>query len=523
MREHSRQLIVYCLVLTGLTTSYVEADEPEGDNQPVVTFSTELNLGQDVGQNFGSLFELRDKNGAVIAGAGFMEVYNTRFRSDRHTLQFYVKPSHESQKYQTERLPHPDLGCGIYLMDLNQTISAWGGDRTESLRTWNPKVGNWSAPHSPETGPLRSGDGEMRIGDGLLTFCSSTATYNDRVILSPPKVGRYYNFYYANGFLCFYYGNRSEQGGFTRVMACPWTPADQTPVDLTKAISIECKYVGATPFAWGQFQKELLTVSNYGGVYAFDGKQWRTVKEASKKYSYQVYSMLNFRDRLLLAQYPSGELFEYRGGTEIKQLHGWPPRLPEVSPSAREAQTLAIYRGDLFAGVWPWGELWRYNEDENRWHSHGRMFSHPVAHKRTVHPYEEEAKAHKLVLNHWGQRVTGLVPLGDSLMVSTSTKGTYPWLEKYTFLTDDQRREYGTVLDFKMPGNLAAQIKWQDKPIQLELVIEPQRLVIRQDGQELGSTPFSTDDIKRLQDATLTWGNGIFGKLNGTLQNSTRK
>ncbi len=523
MRYGSRPLIAFCLVLTGLLTSAVEADEPTRDDQSVVTFSTELNLGQDVGQNFGSLFELRDKNGAVIAGAGFMEVYNTRFRSDRHTLQFYVKPTQDSHQYQTERLPHPDLGCGIYLMDLNQTISAWGGNRTESLRTWNPEEGNWSAAHSPETGPLRSGDGQMRIGGGLLSFCSSKATYDDRVILTPPEVGRYYNFYYANGFLCFYYGNRSEQGGFTRVMACPWTPADQGPVDLAKAISVDCKYVGATPFAWGQFQNELLTVSNYGGVYAFDGKQWRTVKEASKKYSYQIYSMLNFRDRLLLAQYPTGELFEYRGGSEIKQLPGWPPRLPGVSPSARESQTLAIYRGDLFAGVWPWGELWRYNEDENRWHSLGRMFSHPVANDKTIHPYEAEATAHKLVLNHWGQRVTGLVPLGDSLMVSTSTKGTYPWSDKYTFLTEAQRREYGAVLNFKMPGNLAAQMKWKDKPIQLEFVVEPQRLVIRQDGQELGSAPFSAGDASRLQDATLTWGNGIFGKLNGTLQNSIRK
>ena len=59
--------------------------------------------------------------------------------------------------------------------------------------------------------------------------------------------------------------------------------------------------------------------------------------------------------------------------------------------------------------------------------------------------------------------------------------------------------------------------------MQLDFVGEPDRLVIRQDGQELGSTPFSADDIKRLQTATLTWGNGIFGKLNGTLQNSTRK
>ena len=48
MRYHSRQLFAFCLVLTGFTTSHAGADEPGGDNQPVVTFSTELNLGQDV-------------------------------------------------------------------------------------------------------------------------------------------------------------------------------------------------------------------------------------------------------------------------------------------------------------------------------------------------------------------------------------------------------------------------------------------------------------------------------------------
>lgn len=517
------RLLTGSIITLALLNSHSPAADSPPNSKPLATFSTHVDLGQDLGQNFGSLFELRDKKGSVIAGAGFMEVYNTRFRGDRHTLQFFVKPDNNAEQFQTERLPHPDLDCGIYLMDLNQTISAWSGYRPQAMRTWNAIEKQWNDTPVPLTGPFRSGDGQMRIGTGTLTFSSNQAAYNDRIILPPPAVGRYYNFYYAHGFLCFYHGNRSEKGGFTKIVACPWTPADKGPVDLSRAISIDCKYVGATPFAWGQFQGELLTVSNYGGVYVFDGKTWRTILEASDKTSYQVYSMLNFHDRLLLAQYPSGELFEYRGGKDIKQLTGWPPRIAGVSPSAREAQTLAIYRGDLFVGVWPWAELWRYNADEDRWLSHGRMFSHPQASDKTIHPYEEAAARHKLVLNHWGQRVTGLVPLGNSLMVSTSSKGTGPWNEKYKFLTDAQRREYGAVLKFQMPGNLAAQIAWKDQPTRLDFVVESDRLVIRQDGKEIGSTPFSTNDARRLQQAQLTWGKGVFGKLNGTLKHSTRE
>ncbi|WP_417395362.1 hypothetical protein [Gimesia chilikensis] len=519
-----RTMMRFCLLLTGclgflcLESVRTFAAEPEKAAPPLLKISARVDLGEDVGQSFGSLFELRDADGTVIAGAGFLDVYNTRFRGDRHTLQFYVKQPGTTPTAQTKRLPHPDLDTGVYLLDLNQTISAWSGYRPGALRTWNPAAGKWIDTPKPPTGPVGSGDGMQRVGTGMLTFSSNRAAYNGRIILEPPAEGRYYNFYYAQGFLCFYHGKRSEQGGFTKVVACPWKPSDGGAVDLSRAVSIDCKFVGATPFAWGQYRNELLTVSNWGGVYVFDGKKWRTILEASDKSSYQVYSMLNFRDRLLLAQYPSGELFEYTGGTEIRQLSGWPPRLPGVSPSAREAQTLAIYRGDLFVGVWPWAELWRYDADADRWFSEGRMFSHPELTDKTVHPYEAEAVQHKLVLNHWGQRITGLVPLGGALMVSTSSKGTYPWSDRYTFLTDAQRREYGAVLAFEMPGNLAAQLKWKDQPLELEFCIEPGRLVIRQDGQEIGATAFAATDVKRLQQARVVWGEGVFGKLKGMVQ-----
>ena len=103
-------------------------------------------------------------------------------------------------------------------------------------------------------------------------------------------------------------------------------------------------------------------------------------------------------------------------------------------------------------------------------------------------------------------------------MVSTSSKGTYPWSDQYTFLTDAQRREYGAVLAFEMPGNLAAQLKWKDQPLELEFCIEPGRLVIRQDGQEIGATAFAATDVKRLQQARVVWGEGVYGKLKGTVQ-----
>ncbi len=483
---------------------------------PIASFSMEVDLGKDLGQNFGSLFEVRNSKNEVVAGAGFMEVYNTRFRSDRHTLQFFFRPAEDANRFAIERLPHPDLDCGVYLLDLDQRLYAWSSVKNNSVRRWNADKREWSTAQIPKTGQVRSGDGIMRLGTGTLTFTGNTVTYNDRQILGPPDIGRYYNFYYAHGRLFFFHTHKMDPDGFTRIYACPWTADSPDPIDLQKATILQTKYVGATPFAWGQFRGEIITVSNYGGVYVFDGTAWRTLLEARKGVSYQVYSMLNYHDRLLLSQYPTGELFEYRG-KEIKQLKGWPPKLDGVSPRAREAQTMAVYRGDLFVGVWPWAEVWRYNHDDGSWHSLGRMFTHPETTDKSTHPYEAEANKHGLVTNHWGQRVTGMVPNGKSLMLSTSSKGTYEWFDRYEFLTDGQRREYGAVIKLTMPGNLASQIKWKNRPIRLEFVIEKTRLTIRQDGELLAETDLPSVEADRLQLSMVKWGQGVFGKLNGRL------
>jgi len=74
-----------------------------------------------------------------------------------------------------------------------------------------------------------------------------------------------------------------------------------------------------------------------------------------------------------------------------------------------------------------------------------------------------------------------------------------------------------------MPGNLATQLKWEDRPIQLEFVITKDQLIIRQDGKELARTNFPLADKQHLQQGKVHWGTGIFGRLNGQIQQKSRK
>ena len=478
-----------------------------------ISIRVESDLGADVGQSTGSLFEARDGDGRVVAGAGFHDVYNTHFRTDRRTLQFFVRPAERAEPV-VERLPDPGLGSGVYLFDVAGKLYAWSSIAEDAPKRWDADSGNWVTELPAGMGSVRKGDCAMSLGDGRLVCSDGRAEFEGREILPAADVGAYSDFYYANGHLCFYHRLRSETDGFTRILACPWTPGAGA-VDPDRAVVLDTKYDFETTFAWGQWQDQVLTVSNIGGVYVFDDGAWRVALEAERGVSYQVYSMLRRRDRLLLAQYPTGHVFEYRGESPV-EIPDWPPRIAGVTSSALECQTLAVYDGQLFAGVWPWAELWRLDDDD-RWHSHGRLYTHPEVTDKTQHPYEAESKNMGLVLNHWGQRISGLVPHGDSLYVSTSSKGMGRRPDDAEFLTAEQWREYGAVLKLRLPGNLAAPISWRDGKTRFEFVIGSDRLAILQDGVELAATGVTAAHSELDENTRFSWGDGILGALRGVV------
>jgi hypothetical protein len=116
-----------------------------------------------------------------------------------------------------------------------------------------------------------------------------------------------------------------------------------------------------------------------------------------------------------------------------------------------------------------------------------------------------------VVTNDWGQRIASLVPVGRSLMVSTSNKGGSKRVPEFTFMDRTVLEQYGRVSRLTLPGHLTAPIHWTDKPIELRFEIHSDSLRITQDGHELASSPVPPSLTEGLRTAKVTWGKGAFG------------
>ena len=202
-----------------------------------------IDRGRDLGQGFGSLFEGVSEDGSLVFGAGFQNAYNTRYRADRHAVQFFIRPASGRRELATEELPRPNNLCGAYLFGRDGTVySTYGG-----LKAWNQTSRTWQ--ESAGTGGTHE---TARVGNGTLTFGDSTVRFDGQTIIGPPEKGSYQLFFYANGHLCFYHVNRgdepyrlykNDEDGFSRLYACPWTP-QQREVDLSKAVTLRLPVVG---------------------------------------------------------------------------------------------------------------------------------------------------------------------------------------------------------------------------------------------------------------------------------------
>ncbi len=505
------------MTLACATVLLLAATAAAASQQQAVEIRLKVEFGEDIGQNFGTLFETRSRDNAFVFGAGFLGVYNTHYREDRHTVHFFVRPTANGPAHTIEPLPRPSELAGAYLFSHDGRVYATGPE----MRVWSDAESRW-LEDEPAPG------GRMRVGNDQVVFHESRVECNGIVVLDAPEQGAYNRFYYAQGHLFFYHtywagqpGYRpyaSDAEGFTKLYACPWRPADGTSVDLDQAVVKTLPFVGETPFAYGQLRDDVLTCSNIGGLYVFNGEHWRTIVEGELETSYQIYSMVNFDNRLLMGQYPTGELFEFDGET-VTRLEGWPPPMPGVSGSAREAQSTTLYGGELYTGVWPWGELWRYHPDTKQWTFAQRMFTHPRATDETVHPYERECAALGIVANLWGQRVTSLVVDGPSLFVSTSAKSPTAWEPRFDFLTDDLWKEYGAVHRLTTPGHASANLDWTSGPTVLSFAVSADGLEIKQDGKLLARTELRGDAARAAQSAREledpVWGNGIYGPFGG--------
>ena len=488
--------------------------QQERNDKMIFRVSIRVDLGRDLGQNFGALFEASDDHGRPVAGAGFVGAFNTEARSDRRALHFFVKFPEKADTYTVEHLPRACDDAGVYLHAFEGRLFAHSrGGVDQRLLVWDPEGGRWVMYET--TTPL-----SVSVGDGALAATSDRITYRGRTILSLAEdQGRIGATYYANGFFIFHRRFLDRTPRVDHLVACPWTPDDDA-IDLAKGHVQEMD--ASHPivvYAYGQLGPDILAATNTGGVYRFDGSRWTTLYERpDSNVSFQVYAMINHDDRLLLGQYPTGELYEF-DGKELILRKGWPPVMPGVARNAREAQTAAIYGGDLYAGVWPWAEVWRY--DGAAWTFVRRMFTHPDLTDAVTHPYEAECKKLGIVLNLWGQRVTSLIPSGDALYIATSAKGPSSFDPQYDFLSDGRGEEYGAIYRLARPGHLSVHTEWKPGPTQFDLTLTEDGMSVSQDGRLLGSAPLDPALTAGVALKDIAWGKGVFGAFRGKMLEKT--
>lgn len=468
---------------------------------PYVDIRLRFDPGADGGQGLGSLFELKNNDGDVVLGAGFDDAHSTYMRDNNRQVIFYHRsPAPEAAIVQMGK-PFGSDNNGARLQVDGDTLVAVGnyGRRAPYLTPdggggWKPVEAAWAA------GADTYG-GVQFVNNGRLIFENERITYNgDAVYTSAAGAGRYY---YTHGQMVICHSKPDM------LYVAPWKPGET--IDLAEARSFPI--VGSV-FTLGDYDGEILITTNVGEFYSYRDGELTTHRVTDGK-SWQGYSMLRHYDKVLIGQYPTGSLYQY--DENGLALFDPPIPVPEgVSRNAREAQTLAIYGGYLYAGVWPWGELWRFDHLANRWDFVARVFSQPALSIEDQEPYARAMKDKPPAYNAWGQRIVNLTNYRDALYIATMNKGGTPWIpEVRDVVPEGAVAEYGVVHKLTAPAQVAAPFTWKEST-ELLFRLANGNLIIFQDDVHIGSCPLPHDlKLGAVSASGLTVADGIYGPSRG--------
>lgn len=510
-----RRLLMFFLPFTIVLSCAAELQNVEIDGDPKAVVrdvereiappktSIMLNFqpGTDLGQSLGTLFELKDADGKVVLGAGFDDAHSTYMRDNNRQLVFYYKsPTPETTVTPIGKPFDAETNAARLQVD-GDTLVAVGnyGRRAPYLTpdgdgSWKPIEAEWAAQ-------AETYGGVQFVNNGRLIFENERIMYDGETIYtSTLGAGRYY---YANGQMVICHVKPDM------LYVAPWKPGETIVLENAKSFPI----VGSV-FTLGNYDGEILITTNVGEFYSFRDGELTTHRVTDGK-SWQGYSMTRFYDKVLIGQYPTGSLFQY----DKDGLKPFEPALPVpegVSANAREAQTLAIYGGYLYVGVWPWGELWRFDHEAKTWTLVTRVFTQPELSIEDQEPYARAMKDKPPAYNAWGQRIVSLTNFEDALYIATMNKGGTPWIpEVQAVVPESAVAEYGRVHKLTVPGQVAVPFKWKEET-ELRLSIVDSQLVVLQDGVRVGSTRIRRESAPGIfNEQNITLANGIYGPSAG--------
>ena len=485
---------------------------------------------QSGGQLTGTLIEAKDEHGRVRLSAGVEDSYNTSVASDPTLLKVHFDDGNHN--YAHKLMPKaPGLLNGLLFGMGGQVYAISGGtgdvfELDSDSFSWTMRDSSYVYSQFCKINK-NSCDVDQRKCDRIYyfsdTFINSRscaidkngviwAAFNTPVFLDVPSSDIYVVKISPVSVVFAYYDNGDRADG---LIVCVRRRAGLLAEDDCRRI-IYAKQ-SEFPYAIDENTDDVAIFSNNGSIIKFNKKtlNYQFVRHAGTPLpgqtstSYQIYASMKSQNHVMLGGYPLNLVQKLDAERKVIPFE---PAMPEIHRYG-EVQTLSLFKNRVFAGVWPWGQVWRFDPFEHKWDLLKRLFSHPDMSKLTVAQMADEPYAAELQSNKLGQRVNSFVSVHDSIYILTSAKDGHaqPVADK-SGLTSRQIAEYGAVHRFSSTGVLSLPIEGglRDKD-RIRIELKDNKLRVFRNDLQIGETGLSMQQRFCLQPSET--GAGLFGPL----------
>jgi hypothetical protein len=508
-------LAVIILFLTGCT------EKPRGKNSFNINtenfeVAVEWRIKDDNGSNPGTFFELWDENGKLIGGAGLNNGVNTQRTTNRQSLSFFLTNNDSILKNQWIDMGNPFPQSNIWnrIFSYKNKLYTFGEDNNNtSLKYFDTDKNTWNKAPIKQPNESSVLIDVFTFNNQLIWVYSNSIYFGNNLIFHEPSARHRVNAIGFNKGRFFIYSNALNDSLKNKIyFGEVKRNKDALLLDTKHEFTGLCENPSTCfIYGWAGRKDGFLLNTNFGHVYELDENGLRFVyRKEDTDESWQLYGMITVGDSVYSGHYPSGNVYIINQNSVYPMKS--PVPVPEGATSAyREAQTFAVYGGHLYCGVWPWGELWAWDFNNDVWEWAGRAFEYPAINEEDA-PFVNRLMFNKEKYdNHWGQRIIGLVASDSSLYINTAFKNVINDSLR-SFLLPKEIEQYGKIYKLYTPGQISTEITIKPET-RLVFRIKNRRMSIEQDGIELIASKLPDDFKFSGRKAKIKTDGGIYGKF----------
>lgn len=467
-------------------------------------------------ENFsGTVFEAHDVDGGLIFAAGFPDYMSTLGFNNSNVLNFTF--GRQAGPYRRSNLGQPyESSTSLRLVSLDDRVVVYPYFMPGAAKYYDFNQRTWRAYEGlklSQDDPVRV---VQRVGGSVLKMYEHNMFIGD--IQIPLDIGLksiQTGIFHRGKIAAIIYGY-SVQEKYISV----WD-LDLDKLAVSNRRDIVLPKETTFPYLVKGFQKSIIFGMASGDLLRLNLEDYSLSFLYRQQYGkngvpvsgFQFYSAINYYDSLLLGHYPSGNIYVLDQEFRLSPMRPAIPAKRGTSNALREAQSLAFLGGQVVAGVWPWGEVWRGLPD-GTWNILLRAFSLPAYSKERTPYYTRVVSADKKMMpNSLGQRIFNMANYGSGLVFTTAGK-QQELNQAYSLLTAQEKEEYGNVVYLEGDDEINCELEVRVDS-RLKLSVQNGRLSIFQDGLKKCETVLSEDGVRKLtKKGMIAFGRGLYGSAN---------